>query len=162
MESINKIIYEYGEQVDRGEIRKAYRSLMNFIKGLRVYFKEKYPEYNVSGNIYQGYMDMTFFSLSPKFLKNRDLKVAIVFVHERIKFEVWLIGRNSDIQTEYRKLLRKQDSDKYSISTDEKGVSSIIESSLVDIPNFDNPVQLTNQIETGVKDFVKDIEKLLD
>jgi hypothetical protein len=52
--------------------------------------------------------------------------------------------------------------DKYSISTDEKGVSSIIEYSLVKDPNFDNPLELTKQIEAGVKEFIKDVEKLLE
>jgi hypothetical protein len=162
MKSLNKSIYEYGKQVEKGDIRKAYRGLMDFIKGLRIYFKDHYPEYGVSGNIYQGYMDITFFSFAPKALKDRDLKLAIVFVHEKIEFEVWLTGRNTEIQTKYRELLRKKTLSKYSVSTDEKGVSSIIEHTLVENPDFDNPQDLTKQIEFGVEDFIKDIEKLLN
>jgi hypothetical protein len=106
MKSLNKSIYEYGELVQKGDIREAYRGLIHYIKGLRVHFKDNYPEFGVSGNIYCGYMDMTFFSLSPKALKDKDLKIAIFFVHEKIEFEVWLTGRNIEIQTKYRELFR--------------------------------------------------------
>jgi hypothetical protein len=161
MKSLNASIYEYGKQVEKGDIKIAYQGLMNFIMGLKTHFKNKYSEYNVSGNIYQGYMDMTFFSLSPKSFRERDLKFAIVFIHEKTIFEVWLTGRNSEVQTKYRKLFRKINSNKYSISPDEKGVSSIIESVLVEYPNFDSPVELINLIDDRLTIFIEDMEKLL-
>ncbi len=161
MKSLNDNIYEYGKQVEKGDIKIAYQGIMNFILGLRTYLKNKYPEHSVSGNVYQGNMDMTFFSLSPKSFKEKDLKFAIVFIHEKTMFEVWLTGRNSDVQMKYRQLFRKTNSEKYSVSPDEKGISSIIESVLVEYPNFDNPVELTNIIDNGLISFIEDMEKLL-
>jgi len=41
---------------------------MAYILGLKAHLK-KYPGFNVSGNIYSGYMDMTYFAFTPKSIK---------------------------------------------------------------------------------------------
>ena len=94
LESFHESMVEYRKQLEKGAIKEAYRGLMDYIMGLKSYFSNKYPEYSVSGSIYCGYMDMTYFSLVPELLKRRKLKVAIVFVHETFRFEVWLSGQN--------------------------------------------------------------------
>jgi hypothetical protein len=66
MESLPEYMDEYKKQMQLGHIPKAYRGLMSYIMALRTYFGDKYPDYFVSGNIYYGYMDMTYFSFSPK------------------------------------------------------------------------------------------------
>lgn len=82
---------EYKKQLEKGIIQRAYQGLMNYIMELRSYFEKKYPSYSVSGSIYFGYMDMTYFSFFPKSLKLRGFKVGIVFIHDISRFEVWLI-----------------------------------------------------------------------
>ena len=47
----------------------------------------------------------------------------------------------------------------YFLSADEKGMSSIIEKTMVDKPDFDNPTELTAQLDNGVRQFIRDIEK---
>ena len=66
MESFNEYMDEYKKHMKRGYIRKAYKGLMEYIMGLRIHFKNKYPEYSSPGSMYQGYMDMTYFPLFPK------------------------------------------------------------------------------------------------
>jgi len=79
---------EYRGQLRKGTVQQAYRGLMDYIMGLRSYFENKYPDFSVSGSIYFGYMDVTYFAFSPKSMKKRKLKVGIVFVHEAFRFEV--------------------------------------------------------------------------
>jgi len=81
-----------------------------------------YPDYFVSGNIYHGYMDMTYFSFTPESFKLRKLKGAIVFIHERFRFEVWSAGSNKQVQTEYWKLFKERDWNEYLIPSTPKGV----------------------------------------
>ena len=97
---------EYKNQIRKGGIKKAYSGLMEYFQSLRLYLKNKYPNYFISGSIYYGFMDMTYFSFTPQFLKDRKLKIAIVFVHKKFSFEVWLGGNNKKIQKRYWKLLR--------------------------------------------------------
>ena len=73
--------------------------------GLRTHFEKKYPDYFISGCVYQGYMDMTYFSFIPKSLKDIKLKPAIVFNHDAFRFEVWLAASNKEVQLKYWKLI---------------------------------------------------------
>ena len=66
MDSFKESMSEYRKQLEKGTIQKAYRGLMDYIMGLRSYFENKYPDYYVSGSVYFGYMDMTYFSFFPE------------------------------------------------------------------------------------------------
>jgi hypothetical protein len=91
---------EYKKQLANGAIKQAYRGLMDYFWSLKSFFEKKYPEYT-PGGIYYGFMDMTYFPLFPKSLKQRKLKIAVVFVHETFRFEVWLAGINKNVQAKY-------------------------------------------------------------
>jgi len=90
MKSFPEAVNQYRKQLKNGAIQQAYRGVMKYIMGLRTHFTKKYPAYAVSGSIYYGYMDMTYFSVFPKSIIDRKLKIAIVFLHEAFRFEVWL------------------------------------------------------------------------
>ncbi len=161
MEPFREYINEYRKQLEKGAIKRAYKGLMEYIMELRTHFKNEYPDYFVSGSIYYGYMDMTYFSFYPKSLKDRNLKIAIVFIHETFRFEVWLAGYNKQVQTKYWELFKESDWNKYHIVPTTKGVDSIIEHILVDNPDFSDPDTLTKQIETETLKFIRDVESFL-
>ena len=125
MRPFQQYMAEYRKQMEKGDIKEAYKGLMEYIMELRLYFKNKYPDYSVSGSIYYGYMDMTYFSFFPESLKLRKLKVAIVFLHDAFRFEVWLAGYNKQVQTKYWKLFKESDWNNYRIPSTTKGVDSI-------------------------------------
>jgi hypothetical protein len=149
---------EYKKLLKQGAIKEAYRGLMDYFHSLRVYFQKRYPDYSVSGSVYHGFMDMTYFSLFPKSVKRRQLKVAIVFIHDTCRFEVWLVGRNKTIQTKYNKLFTETNWKKYHITSIAKGVDSILDHILIDNPNFSDLDNLTKQIERGTLKFIEDVE----
>jgi hypothetical protein len=161
MDSFKESMSEYRRQLEKGTIQRAYRGLMDYIMGLRSCFEKKYPDYSVSGSIYFGYMDMTYFSFFPKSLKLRGLKVGIVFVHERFRFEVWLFGYNKGFQAKYWKMFKESSWNKYRIPPTTKGVDSILENILVENPDFSDSDTLTQQIETGTLRFIDDVENFL-
>ena len=152
---------EYKKQLQKGAIQKAYQGLMDYIMGLRAYFEKKYPDYSVSGSIYFGYMDMTYFSFFPESLKLRKLKVGIVFIHCTFRFEVWLVGYNKNIQAKYWKLFKESGWNKYRIPITTKGADSILENVLVKDPDFSDLDALTSQIERGTLKFIEDVEDFL-
>lgn len=161
MVSFHDSIIEYRNQLKKGIIQKAYRGLMEYFGSLRSYYKKKYPNYVVSGSIYFGYMDMTYFAVTPPILKERKLKIAIVFLHEEFRFEVWLGGYNKNVQKEYWDLVRERCWDKYHIPSSITGIDSIVEYILVDNPDFRDFNALTTQIERGTMNFMKDVEDFL-
>lgn len=161
MESLQAYIDEYQKQLERGAIQKAYQGLMAYIQQLRTLFKNKYPDYFVSGTIYYGYMDMTYFAFTPKSLKDRGLKIAIVFIHEGNRFEAWLAGNNKQIQLKYWQIFKDSDWISYPLVATTEGADAIVEHVVVQHPNFDHLEALTAQIETGTLKFIQDIEGLL-
>jgi len=160
MEPLQEYIDEYRKQLEKGVIQKAYRGLLQYMMDLRTHLTKKYPDFE-PGNIYQGYMDMTYFPIFPAELTSKKLKIAIVFIHETIRFEVWLAAQNKQIQTEYRKLFKEGNWDKYRIPVATKGVDSIMEYTLTDTPDFNDLDALTEKLEEGTLAFISDIEKFL-
>jgi hypothetical protein len=161
MESFHEYVSEYRKQIEKGSISKAYKGLMEYVLNLRTYFKNKYPDYFVSGSVYFGYMDMTYFSFYPQSLGQRKLKVAIVLIHETMRFEVWLAGYNKQVQSKYWKIFKESNWDKYRIVPTTKGADSILEHLLVDDPDFRDLDKLTKQIERGTMKFIEDVEGFL-
>jgi hypothetical protein len=161
MENIQEYLNEYRKQLKKGEIQQAYRGLMEYMLSLRSYFQKQYPEFEVPGNLYFGYMDMTYFAIIPPELKQRKLKVAIVFLHEAFRFEVWLSGANRQIQVEFSNLLRGKGWNKYKLTADPKASDSILEHVLVTDPDFEDITGLTEKIESGAIQFIRDIQKVL-
>jgi len=162
MESLNKYISEYKKQMGKGDIRKAYQGLMEYMMNLRLDLKSKYPEYSVSGSLYLGYMDMTYFAFTPEFLREKKLKIALVFIHEKVQFEVWLSGSNKQIQRKYWELFKDRDLGNYRMPSSIEGVDFIVEGTLVDNPDFDDLDALTEQIESGILGFIGEVQDILD
>jgi hypothetical protein len=161
METLQESLQEYRKQLEKGAIQRAYRGLMEAIMDLRTRLKNKYPDYFVSGSIYYGYMDMTYFSFFPQSIKDRNLKIAIVFLHEAFRFEVWLAGFNKQAQQKYWKLLKESDWKQYSIVPTTQGADSILEHVLVANPDFGDLDALTQQIERSTLKFIEDVEGFL-
>ena len=160
MEPLQEYIDEYRKQLEKGVIQKAYRGLLQYMMDLRTHLTKKYPNFE-PGNIYQGYMDMTYFPIFPAELTSNKLKIAIVFIHETIRFEVWLAAQNKRIQTEYRRLFKEGNWDKYKIPVITKGVDSIMECTLTDTPDFNDLDALTEQLEKRTLLFINDIKNFL-
>ncbi|NLG16189.1 MAG: hypothetical protein GX556_02525 [Fibrobacter sp.] len=161
MDSFLENIKEYKKQMEKGAVQAAYKGLMKYIMDLKTYFKTRYPEYFVSGSIYYGYMDMTYFSFFPEVLKERKLKVAVVFLHDKFRFEVWLAGYNKQIQKKFWNLMREKNWKKYRLVTSLKGSDSIAEHILADNPDFSNLDNLTKTIEKRILMFIQDIVSFL-
>lgn len=115
MSSLNQSIQEYTRQLKQGDIQKAYKGIMTFMAGLSSYLQSKHPDHT-AGAMYFGYMDMTYFPFTPEWLKRRRLKIAIVYLHEQNRFEVWLSGSNKAVQKEYIQLLSQKQASQYTLS----------------------------------------------
>ena len=159
--SFSRVMVEYKNQLRKGTIQQAYRGLMEYMLSLRSYFQKRYPEFEVPGNLYFGYMDMTYFAIIPPELKQRKLKVAVVYLHEEFRFEVWLSGANRQVQVEFSNLIRSKGWNKYKLTADPKASDSILEHVLVAEPDFSDLDALTKAIEIGTIKFIGDLEDLL-
>jgi hypothetical protein len=160
MDPLNSSVQEYKIQLNKGHIQKAYKGIMTFMSDLRTCLEGKYSDYSTSA-LYFGYMDMTYFAFTPLKLKEKKLKIAVVFLHEDCKFELWLAGSNRKVQAEYIESLGRKDTGKYALSQMKPGVDSIIESTIMEQPDFNDIDRLKKQIETKTLEFVQDMISIL-
>jgi hypothetical protein len=158
MPSLNESLLEYQEQLQKGMIQKAYKGLMDFMQGLRSVIQKEHPDLKVSGALYFGYMDMTYFAVIPDSLKDRHLKIAVVFLHKEYRFEVWLSAANRDIGKEIWQLFSQSSWHEFHLVPSPERSDSIVEYVVTDQPDFDHPEELTRQIISAVEYFITGIE----
>jgi hypothetical protein len=151
----------YRRAMQDGVLPDAYRTIVVAMMEIRSHCARKLPVNSVSGSLYQGYMDMTFFSVVPESLRLLKLKIVVVFLHDKFSLEIWLAGTNRKVQTRYCELFSKITDCPYRISKPEPGVDSILEFDLDLNPDFSNQSTLTIKVEEGLSSFISDVKLLL-
>lgn len=145
MKDFNHYIDIYKEQLDKGDIQQAYTGLVKYVTRLRTTLSGNLSESYSFGNLFQGYMDYTYFYYSNDFLKERKLKLGLVLNHTKMQFEVWLLGQTISIQEKYWQYFK---STKWNENRTTKPTYSILEAVIVEHPNFNDLEKLTELIET--------------
>jgi hypothetical protein len=161
MSTLQENMIEYKSQLRRGAIQAAYRGLMEYMLSLRTHFSNNYPQGDVSGSLYYGAMDMTFFTIQPPAFKQRSLKVVVVFTHENFRFEVWLAGANKQVQKKYWQFFKNSGAQPYSLVPSPQGTDAILTHVLVAEPNFDDLPELTHHLELGTRVFIQELQQLI-
>ncbi len=161
MAQFHESVLEYRRQLEKGLVQQAYRGLMEYMLGLRTHFQKRFPDYEVPGSMYAGYMDMTYFALIPEFFKQRKLKIAVVFLHEDFRFEVWLSGVNRQVQVQVWKQLKDINLAPYQLVADPVKADAVIEHVLLADPDFSNLEAVTERIEKETTRFIKAMKSLL-
>ncbi|MFH5836268.1 DUF7000 family protein [Proteiniclasticum sp. C24MP] len=161
MGTVQDQMKEYRKQLQKGMIQKAYGEIMGFMNDLKGHLKKKYKEHQIS-SLYQGYMDMTYFSFTPKQLKERNLKIAVVYLHEENRFEVWLSGVNKSVAKEYMEKLKTLETPGYEMKESPEGVDFITTMLLTNEPDFEQKEKLRDEIELRCISFGKEMTELTD
>lgn len=159
--SLHTAMITYNRLLQQGELQQAYRGLMEFMLGLRSHFDKNHPELALPSSIYAGTMDMTYFSCVTPALREHKLKIAVVFLHQAFRFEVWLAGVNKKVQFNTWKGISDSGWDRYALVEPLPGVDAILTHILVPDPDFRDLEALTTRIEAGVLDFIRDVETFL-
>lgn len=160
MKDFNHYVEKYKEQLDKGDIQEAYVGLVKYVTRLRTTLSKNLSEHYSFGNLFQGYMDYTYFYYSNDFLKKRKLKMGLVLNHTKMRFEIWLLGQTIPIQEKYWEYFK---STKWNKDRLTKPQYSILETILIEKPNFNDLEKLSNQIKNKLTsitdDIIEDIKK---
>lgn len=151
----------YHQLLQQGALPRAYSGLLAFMQSLRVHFQTTYPDSFVSGSLYPGTMDMTYFSFTPPSLKLRNLKIAIVFLHQDFRFEIWLSGANRQVQADYWQLFKEKGWNAYPLVASPKSMDAILTAIAASEPDFRDLAALTHQIESESLRFSHTVEAFL-
>lgn len=155
--SLNKQVKMYQELLHAGDIEIAYVALRKFVSTLRAGCAKKFPQYTV-GSVFPSYMDYTYFYFYDDFLKEHKLRFGLVLNHQKMRFELWLLGQNEKVQANYWTLLKDSQWNK---QLTERPIYSVLEVVLVEAPNFDELAQLEEMILQQTANYTKKIEHYL-
>lgn len=144
MKNFSDYIAVYKEQLQKEDIQKAYEGLVKYVMALKAHFSKKLSDEFFFGNISPGYMDFTYFPFFNDFLREQKLRFGIVLNHKKVRFELWLMGQNLEIQKNYWNLLKTSKWNKEQIAMPKYTVLEVI---LVENPDFSELDILTSKIE---------------
>lgn len=141
---LNHCVSVYRELLTQKDIQVAYTELIKYVQRLKTTLSRNLSHEYSFGNVFQGYMDYTYFYFSNEYLRKKKLKFGLVLNHRDMKFEVWLLGQTKSIQAKYWQLFKNT---KW-IKNSEMPLYSVLEVSLIESPNFNNLDLLTETIKS--------------
>lgn len=147
MKDLNGYVSLYKEQLKKGDIQKAYKGLIRYVMSLKSHLSRTLAERYSFGNVSLGYLDYTYFYCIDSYLREKKLRFCIVLNHEKMQFELWLVGQNSEVQKKYWNILKDTEWNKYQTSMPKYSVLEVI---LIENPDFNNLSLLTEQIEKEI------------
>jgi hypothetical protein len=150
---------KYKHQIATSDIREAYKFLIQYVMSVKNVFEKKYSEEYSCGNVSPGYMDFTYFPFFTPFLRKNKLRFGIVLNHEQLRFELWLMGQNANVQDEYWKILKTS---RWNQQLDAMPTYSVLEVVLVEQPNFEARSELTTEIIEHAVSLAAEITEYLE
>ncbi|WP_028980878.1 DUF7000 family protein [Sporocytophaga myxococcoides] len=154
MKPLNNYVEIYKEQLDKGDIQEAYGRLVKFVMKLNSSFSNDLADRYSFGNLFQGYMDYTYFYFSDDFLKKRKLRFGLVLNHSKMRFEIWLLGQNIKVQEKYWQILKDT---KWNKNRTSRPQYSVLEAIILENPDFNNLDKLTQQLKKSLIKFTDEI-----
>ncbi len=151
---LSEYIKAYKTQLEIGDIKVAYEHLVKYVMTIKARFEEALSEKYTCGNVSPGYMDFTYFPFFDTFLRSEKLRFGIVLNHKQMRFELWLMGQNSDVQKRYWALLK---SSKWNENRPAMPRYSVLEVVLVEVPDFDDLDLLTAEVIKNTVVLAKEI-----
>lgn len=83
MQDLNGFVETYKELLQKSEIQEAYVGIVKYMTRLGAALSKNLSESYKFGNLFQGYMDYTYFYYSNDFLKKRKLKMGLILNHKK-------------------------------------------------------------------------------
>ena len=156
--STNEYVSLYKAQLAKGDIQVAYTRLLKYVMELKTYCANQMQGRFSFSNVSPGSMDYTYFYFFDDFLRSKKLRFGIVLNHQKVCFELWLLGQNAPVQKEYWELLK---STKWNSGRTSMPKYSVLEAMIVASPDFTDLTALSLQIKDTMLSIVEEVMPFL-
>ena len=85
------------------DLQKAYQEFIRLFRFLRNELERQLPDFRFQSTIAENAMEYAYFSFTNPALKEKGLKLVVVFVHKDFQLELWLSGLNRTAQCRWAK-----------------------------------------------------------
>lgn len=92
------LLETYRTLLQTTDLQKAYQEFIRLFRFLRNELERQMPDFRFQSNITENAMDYAYFSFTDPGLKEKSLKLVVVFDHKNFRLEVWLSGVNRTAQ----------------------------------------------------------------
>lgn len=96
----------YRNLLQTTQLQKAYQEWLRWFRFLRGELENQMPEFKFQAAVAENGMDYAYFQFASFPLKEKGLKIAVVFLHREFRLEVWLSGVNRKSQVLWEEKLR--------------------------------------------------------
>ncbi len=158
MEFDAKKIEVYKELLLTTQLQAGYQEFIKLLRYIRILLENELDSYEFSKSVVENHMEFSYFQLFNKELKEKGLKVQVVFVHKEFQFEVWVSGYNRKIQCAYYNQLRDVQSI-YLLNDNPMKVNYIFKACLsneLDISNADLLISLLKEEILNIIEFSRE------
>lgn len=152
-------IQEYKKLIQTTNLQKGYQEQTKLFQSLRTYLQKEFKEYTFAGDIVENNMDYAYFHFTNNELKDKGLKIVIVFVYKKFEYQIWLSGYNRKVQNKYFEKLKKINH-KYTITSDANKTDFILKYTLTS--HYKNQNDLFYKINKKTQNFINNISKLIN
>jgi len=140
---INSLISAYQQQIRKGDIQKTYSFLLKYVMQVKASLEKSFSQEYSFGNVSPGYLDFSYFPFYNDYLRDKKLRFGIVLNHGEMRFELWLMGQNKEIQDKYWNILKTSP---WNQGRTEKPQYAELEIVLTDNPDFEKIDEVTANI----------------
>ena len=142
--SLNDYVASYQKAQCQGDVPIAYEYLLKYLMTLKTHFERTFPSGYSFGNVSPDYMDFSYFPFFNAELREKKLLFGIVLNHRQMRFELWMMGQNAQVQKDHWQRLKNTEWNK---ERAEMPRYSELEAVLAESPDFDDLDALSARIE---------------
>ena len=100
------LLETYRTLLQTTDLQNAYQEFIRLFRFLRNELERQMPDFRFQSSITENAMDYAYFSFTNPALKEKGLKLVVVFDHRNFRLEVWLSGANRTAQCRWAEHLR--------------------------------------------------------
>ena len=155
----SKYLDNYKNLLLTTELQLFYQEFIKLFRFLRIELEKELPNFSFSSNIVENNMDFSYFQLTDPDLKEKGIKIQIVFVHKDFRFEIWASGYNRKIQSRYYNHLKNQ-SMKYYLNNNPEKIDYILKAEIekdIELDNGEIVISKIKHVVLEMVDFMKNI-----
>lgn len=97
------LLETYRTLLQTTDLQNAYQEFIRLFRFLRNKLERQMPDFRFQSSITENAMDYAYFSFTDPGLKEKGLKLVVVFDHKNFRLEVWLSGVNRTAQCRWAK-----------------------------------------------------------
>ena len=151
------LLLEYQELLQTTRLIACYREFIRLFRWVRVELEKRMPEYKFQGSITENGMDFSYFQFTSPELKEKGLKVAVVFIHRDFQFQVWVSGFNRRYQAHYCEVWKDQPLP-FELTGSPAQTDYILRAPLKEPANLSDGGALLDQIQTLAENLLQFVE----